>query len=175
MMNALDWLNEQGGNQSLELGDPTAVIAHVEKFHPITDELNDFIDENLPVNSLDLELVRILSGDDIIETSESIDETGFLLSLGYVPIGDFDGGVILYNANDASVHLIDIDGLDLSRVEFDEDNEEYFWDGEALEDVSDDFEMAFENCSTQFVSFDEFDETLTGVLKGEIEKVELGV
>ena len=151
------------------------MVAHVEQFHPITDEFSEYLDSSLPGKTLDLDLVRILSGDDIIEVSDAVDETGFLVSQGYVPIGDFDGGVVLFNANDSSVHLLVVDSLDLSRVEMDEDTEEYFWDGEPLEEASDDFEMVFEECCTQFASFEEFDETLTAVLKGELSSEELGV
>lgn len=175
MTNALDWLNEQGGNQQIQLGDSVAVVAHVEKFHPITDELNEYLDNNLASESIDLDLVRLFNGDEVIETAEAIDETGFLLSQGFVPIGEYDGGTILFNANDASVHMTDIDGLDLSRVEYDENSEEYFWDGDTLEDSIEDYEMVFENNSTAFNSFNEFDQTLTAVLRGEIEPAELGL
>ena len=174
-MKALDWLNEQGGNQSLNIGDATPLLAHVEKYHPITDEMKGHMDTCLPSDTLDLELIRLFSADETIEVTEGIDETGFLMSLGYVAIGDFDGGVVLFNANDASVHVLELDALDISRAEYDEDSEEYLWDGEALEEVSDDFEMAFEACSSAFASFEEFDEVLLGVLKGEIDKAELGV
>ena len=175
MMKALDWINEQGGKQTFEVGDSTALLAHVEKYHIITDEVTSYVEENLPENTLDLQLVRILSTDDIIETADSIDETGFLMSLGYIAIGDFDGGVILFNANDASVHVVDPDALDLSRVEFDEDAEEYYWDDEPIEEASDDFEMVFEANSTPFGSVGEFDEVLTGVLKGDTDSAELGI
>ncbi len=174
-MKALEWLNEQGGEQVATLGDGTAVVAHVEKFHPITDELSTYIDSSLPEKTLDLDVVRVLSGDDIIELSESIDENGFLMSLGYVSIGDYDGGVILLNANDSSVHVLELELLDLSRAEMDEGSGEYFWDGEPLEEGSDGFEMVFEECCTQFASFEEFDEVLTGLLKGEVANEELGI
>ena len=174
-MKALEWLNDQGGSQKIELCDPTALFAHVEKYHPITDELKEYGEAQLPAEPIDLHLVRLLSGDDIIEVSEAIDETGFLMSMGYVSVADFDGGIVLFNANDASVHVLEVDALDLSRVTFDEDTEEYFWDEEPIEDVSDDFEMVFEECSTEFASLEEFDEVLAGVLKGEIESEELGI
>ena len=175
MIKTLDWLNEQGGDQTLEVGDSAALIAHVEKFHPITDEMREYVDEFLPIENMDLQVMRLLSGDEIIEVSDGVDETGFLMSLGYIAIGDFDGGVVLFNVNDASVHVLEIDSLDLSRVEFDEDSEEYFWDDEPLEDASDDFEMAFEESSTAFSSLNEFDEVCVGVLKGEIDSAELGI
>jgi len=175
MMKALEWLNEQGGKQAAEIGDATALLAHIEKYHPITDELKDYVATNLPVQSLDLQVLRVLSVDDIIEASDGFDEAGFLLSLGYVVVGDHDAGVILFNANDGSVHVLNVDALDLSRAEQDEESGEYFWDGASMEDVSDDFEMAFEECSSQFGTFEEFDVTLTGVLQGEISNEELGI
>jgi len=174
-MKALDWLREKGSEQVVGGGENNALIAYVEKYHPITDEFSGYIESSLPAKTLDLDQVRILSEDDIIEVTDAFDEIGFLVSQGYVSIGDFAGGVILFNVNDSSVHVLEVESLDLSRVEQDEETEEYFWDGEPLEEVSDDFEMVFEECCTQFSSFEEFDETLTSVLKGEVSSEELGV
>jgi len=174
-MKALNWLNTQGGGQTFANGDGTVLIAHFENFHPITDEIKEYVEQMLPTESLDLKLLTLLSGDDVVELSDTLDETGFLMSLGYVPIGEFDGGALLLNANDASVHVLEVEALDLSRVSFDETSEEYFWDEIPIEEASDDFEMIFEESSTQFNSIEEFDDTLLGVLKGEMGADELGI
>lgn len=175
MTKAIDWINDQGGSLNFELGDSTALFAHVEKIHPITDEIKDFSEKYLPEVTLDLQAVRLLSGDDIIEVSDSIDEYGFLLSLGFIVIADHDTGVVVMNANDGTVHVIDLDALDLSQVEYDEDTEEYFWADEPIEDAGDDFEMVFDQAGAHFRSFEKFDTVLEGVLKGEIDAAELGV
>lgn len=175
MTKAIDWLNENGSDLSTKVGDSAALFAHVETYHPVTEELKNFVDDHLPYASLDLEYIRLLCSDDIIEISASVDEYGFLLSLGFVVIADHDNGVVLMNATDGTVHFIDLDILDLSRIEFDEDSEEYFWDGEAIEDGGEDFEMIFDQAGAHFRSFEKFDRILTQVLKGELEPAELGV
>lgn len=175
MINALKWLNDNGGSQNLEVGAPDTVLALLEKCHPLTDELRDYMQNFFPTTSLDLDLFRIFNADDLIEVVESIDENGFLLSQGFLPVGDYDEGLLLFNANDASIHITDVNDLDLSRVEFDELLEEYFWDGEPFDDVVEDYEMVFDNCSTSFSSVEEFDELLVSVLSGEADKVEIGL
>jgi len=175
MIKTLEWLNEQGSSFTYGNGDSTALFAAVEKAHPITDELRDYTENVLPETTLELDAIRVFSPDDIIETTEAIDPNNFLLSMGYLVIGDHDNGVIILNVNDASVHSLDPEELGLDRAEQDEDSEEYFWDGQPIDEVSDDFEMEFDGIATHFSSIEEFDEVLLAVSQSREEPAALGI